>query len=396
MTDDWQKHLSFSDRLAEISKIASAYKTAHPDCTSAEASKHAKAEEESARRHALNADEYREICAKTVQLLLSSITVPPPTQDPHADEHIFPNLPTSGAHIGRFANAEHINDGIFSEIFRAEDQEADPPKVVALKITTPSMLTPPHDSVREARILSSIKCAQVVPLLETFRQQDGRFILVFPYFKHDLNVLLHERRLPPTSRRTVLRDILSGLAYLHGQSIIHRDIKPSNILLSSPSGPALIADFGIAWSPSDPSSEPDGTKILDVGTTCYRPPELLFGHSGYTTKLDMWAVGCVAAQIVCLNGRTLFDAGDLGSELALIKSIFQSLGTPDRDVWPEARSMPDWGKMNFTTYPAKAWSELLPDADQDGRDLVESLVKFESSWRLSAEDALKHPYLQHA
>jgi cyclin-dependent kinase len=126
----------------------------------------------------------------------------------------------------------------------------------------------------------------------------------------------------------------------------------------------------------------------------------------------MWAAGCVAAQVVCLNAKSLFDAGALGSELALIKSIFQTLGTPDLKVWPEARLMPDWGKMNFTTYPAKSWSQILPGADEDGRRLVENLVKFESGWRLSAEDvrtpasccetvagtdtsqALKHPYLQ--
>jgi cyclin-dependent kinase len=151
--------------------------------------------------------------------------------------------------------------------------------------------------------------------------------------------------------------------------------------LSSPTGPAVIADFGIAWSSSDPSSESAESKILDVGTTCYRPPELLFGHSGYTAKLDMWAAGCVAAQIVCLNGQTLFDAGDLGSELALIKSIFQSLGTPDLDVWPEAKSMPDW-------------VELLPGADEEGRHLVESIVKFESGSRLSAED-VSWTWLRH-
>jgi hypothetical protein len=48
----------------------------------------------------------------------------------------------------------------------------------------------------------------------------------------------------------------------------------------------------------------------------------------------MWAAGCVAAQLLGLGNRTMFDSGDLGSELALIKSIFETLGTPDLDVWP--------------------------------------------------------------
>lgn len=148
----------------------------------------------------------------------------------------------------------------------------------------------------------------------------------------------------------------------------------------------MIADFGIAWSPTDSASEPADSKILDVGTTCYRPPELLFGQSKYNEKLDMWAAGCVAAQVVYLNGKTLFDAGDLGSELALIKSVFQTLGTPDDEIWPEAKEMPDWGKMHFMKYPSMKWEGILAGADKEGRDLVRSLVQFESGQRLAASD----------
>lgn len=158
--------------------------------------------------------------------------------------------------------------------------------------------------------------------------------MAFPFMPYDLSGLLRRDQLKDDSRRSILTDVFSGLAHIHSLGIIHRDIKPSNILLSTLSGPALIADFGIAWSPSEPESEPANEKILDVGTTCYRPPELLFGGQSYGTELDMWAVGCVVAQVLCLGSETLFDAGDLGSELALIKSIFETLGTPNLDVWP--------------------------------------------------------------
>ena len=127
---------------------------------------------------------------------------------------------------------------------------------------------------------------------------------------------------------------MQGLEHIHSCGIIHRDIKPSNILLRSPSGPAYISDFGIAWSADDPSSEPAREKIMDVGTTSYRPPELMFGNQWYNTSLDMWATGCVAAQVVSLGSQTLFDSGDLGSDLALIKSMFSTLGTPNFDSWP--------------------------------------------------------------
>ena len=87
---------------------------------------------------------------------------------------------------------------------------------------------------------------------------------------------------------------------------------------------------------------------------------------------------------------------NLGSELALIKSIFSTLGTPDLKTWPEAVQMPDWGKMNFVKYPSKSWNEILPTADEQARELVSSLVCYESARRLSAKEELKHAYLGEA
>jgi len=344
--------------------------------------------------------EYRELCTKTVQLLLRSAPNGP-VEDQHVQEHVFPNLPHSGAQIGRYINAQHYRDGLFSEVYSAidpnmsNDGKDKRQRHVALKITTPEMEQPPHDSKREARILVSAKGDHIIPLIETFHQAGGRFVLAFPFMPFGLDTLLrHSNQITAGTRRSILTDLFSGLDHIHSLGIIHRDIKPSNILLSSPNGPAYISDFGIAWSPSEQTSEPVNEKILEVGTTCYRPPEILFGHQAYTTKLDVWASGCVVAQVVCLGGQTLFDAGDLGSELALIKSIFETMGTPNLDVWPEAKDLPDWGKMNFTQYPGKRWEDILAGAEVDAVDFVRKLIVYESGRRLSAHEVCSFPYIQ--
>lgn len=206
--------------------------------------------------------------------------------------------------------------------------------LIALKVTVPSADAPPHNSKREVRLLAKAQSPNVIPLRETFRQSGGRLVMVFPFMPYDLDQLLQRQQLSESQGKACLKDLFTALAHVHSQGIIHRDVKPSNILLKSSSGPAYLADFGIAWSGDDPDSEPADQKITDVGTTCYRPPELLFGNTRYGTSLDLWAAGCVAAEVTSLGNRTLFDAGELGSELALVQSIFKSLGTPTLEVWP--------------------------------------------------------------
>lgn len=111
------------------------------------------------------------------------------------------------------------------------------------------------------------------------------------------------------------------------------------------------------------------------------------------------------------KGWTLFNAGALGSELALVKSIFETLGTPNEEIWPvrntksfinpthlpyffsltililkETAHLPDWGKMTFVQFPGKTWEEILPGVEAEGRDLVGGLVRYQSTERMRAEE----------
>jgi serine/threonine protein kinase len=263
------------------------------------------------------------------------------------------------------------------------------------------MMQPPHDSKREAQILALAASERVIPLVETFREAGTRFVIVFPFMPFEFDQSLHEQKLSKVQIRQCLKDMFSALVFIHSHGIIHRDIKPANILLKSLDGPAYLSDFGISWAPEAPGSEAADNKITDVGTTCYRPPELLFGNKKYGCSLDLWAAGCTVAEAVVAGHSTLFDSGELGSDLALIHSIFTKLGTPDLTDWPvrvlcpdidvhadvlqEAVHLPDWGKMQFKDYPRQSWSALLPNTSDDERDIVSRLVQYESGARVTAE-----------
>lgn len=387
--------LGFSARLSAVTKITSDLQTSDPSLSAADARGKATITETQIYSEAKSAEEYTQLC--------NTITNDSPRQTlefPTSEDEEY--VPTPGARpIGKYQNAVYHREGLFSAVYKApalNDEGYFPPeaasknRLVALKVTTPSMMEPPHDSKREASILAIAASDRVIPLLDTFREDGSRFVLVFPFMRYDFSDLLQNKKLSKMQVQSCLKDLFSALRYIHGQGVIHRDVKPSNILLKSLDGPAYISDFGIAWAREAPGSEGEDSKITDVGTTCYRAPELLFGNKRYGCSLDLWAAGCTVAEALAPDHGTLFDSGELGSDLALIQSVFKKLGTPNLDVWPEAATLPDWGKVQFHEYPAQTWSAILPKNSKVEQDLVEDLVKYESGARMAASKVLEHPY----
>ncbi len=116
----------------------------------------------------------------------------------------------------------------------------------------------------------------------------GSTFLVFEYMDHDFAGLFKMKIKYTTSEiKSIAKQLLEGVAYLHRNKILHRDIKSANILLND-EGEVKLADFGL------------GRKIrfenlftYKVVTLWYRAPELLLGCKTYSDKIDVWSLGCV-------------------------------------------------------------------------------------------------------
>ena len=128
-----------------------------------------------------------------------------------------------------YQNALYYREGLFSAIYKAPALTGDgyfpdgaPSKanLVALKITSPSMMEPPHDSRREAEILRKAACPNVIALIDTFREDGGKFVLVFPFMPLDLGVALREGKFAKTQAKTWIRDIFLALSFIHHHGII--------------------------------------------------------------------------------------------------------------------------------------------------------------------------------
>ncbi|KAL3427521.1 hypothetical protein PVAG01_01030 [Phlyctema vagabunda] len=373
---NWRKKLGALDRYENVQKLK---KSIEGHGLSATGTAHKVAVE--AETEAYNTSESREAYEEACSAILSR----EPTE--LSGEIQEPESPGIG--IGKYQSCHHIASGMVSEVYRS--------KTWALKVITETRDVEPHNPLREAKILRSLSHENVIKINESTKDDEGRLILVFLFMPLTLARLLSTGEIADQTTRSCFRDLFSALEYIHEQGIIHRDVKPSNLLLASPEGPAYLADFGTAWHPEfSASDESAAHKVLEVGTTCYRAPETLFGNRGYGTSLDMWAAGTMLAE--CVRKPTtapLFESRETsedGNQLGLILSIFKTLGTPTKETWPEALGFTtppfDW----YQEFPGKPWSELLPDIHDEERDIITKLIRYESSERLSATGALEHPY----
>ncbi|KAH7384909.1 kinase-like domain-containing protein [Cadophora sp. MPI-SDFR-AT-0126] len=373
---NWRLNLGAAERYENIEKLKKSIEAKGLSSTGT-AHKSAFAVETEAYNTSESREAYDAACSAVIN------ESPPDLSDPE------PEPKSPGISIGKYQNCHHIASGLVAEVYHS--------KTMALKVITETHNVEPHNSIREAKVLGSLSHPRIITLNETFKDEEGRLVLVFPFIPLTLAKVIGSGTVPEEVTKNCFRDLFSALVYLHANGIIHRDIKPSNLLLSSKTGPAYLSDFGTTWHPTFSSAdEPPHHKVLEVGTTCYRAPETLFGNRAYDTSLDMWAAGTMLVECLRKPPKTLFESRETsedGNQLGLILSIFKTIGTPTEEIWPEAKNFSTPPFNWYQEFPGKSWDEILPDASVEARDLVKKLVCFESGKRATAAEALVHEYL---
>ena len=140
-----------------------------------------------------------------------------------------------------------------------------------------------------------------------------------------------------------------------------------------------LGDFGLAKY----FGSPNRAMTHVVVTRWYRSPELLFGAKSYGVGVDIWAVGCILAELLL---RVPFLAGD--SDLDQLSKIFQALGTPSEESWPGISSLPDF--IQFKQQPGTPLRDIFTAAGDDLLDLMGSLLMLCPLKRCDATTALKY------
>ncbi|XP_005165728.1 cyclin-dependent kinase 7 isoform X1 [Danio rerio] len=239
-------------------------------------------------------------------------------------------------------------------------------------------------TVYKARDKTTNTIVAIKKLLDAFGHKSN-ISLVFDYMETDLEVIIKDTSLvlTPANIKAYILMTLQGLEYMHNHWILHRDLKPNNLLLDE-NGVLKLADFGLAKA----FGSPNRVYTHQVVTRWYRAPELLFGARMYGVGVDMWAVGCILAELLL---RVPFLAGD--SDLDQLTKIFEALGTPTDEIWPGMSSLPDY--VSFKPFPGTPLEHIFSAAGDDLLELLRGLFTYNPCSRTTAMQALKMKYFSN-
>lgn len=221
----------------------------------------------------------------------------------------------------------------------------------------------------------------------------GQFNDVYLYeelMECDMNQIIRSKQpLTDSHYQLFIYQILCGLKYIHLADVLHRDLKPGNLLVNADCE-LKICDFGLARGFSENPEQNAGFMTEYVATRWYRAPEIMLLFTNYTKAIDIWSVGCILAEL--LGGKALFRGRDYVDQLNQILLI---LGTPPEELLVKIGLIRAQNYVRSLPYMAKVpLLELFPDANPEAIDLLEKMLTLDPFERITAEEALEHPYLR--
>jgi len=278
-----------------------------------------------------------------------------------------------------------IGNGSFGVVYQATVIETG--ETVAIK----KVLQDRRFKNRELQVMGMLDHPSVVSLKHCFyskgEKPDDIFLnLVMEYIPETIHRTLRnhtkaKKLIPIMYTKVYMYQVCRAIAYIHSLGICHRDIKPQNLLLNTRTHDVKLCDFGSAKILI--KGEPN---VAYICSRYYRAPELVFEATEYNTKIDVWSLGCVMAEL--LLGNPLFP-GDSGVDQLI--EIIKILGTPSKE---EIKAMnPNHTSFKFPQIKAHPWHKVFRNkAPPQAVDLVSKFLRYKPESRLDPFEALTHPF----
>ena len=306
--------------------------------------------------------------------------------DAASGAHVLRSAPAAGAPGPEyhFSTQRVVGNGSFGVVFQATCLETG--ETVAVK----KVLQDRRFKNRELAVMRMVRHPNIVSLRHCFHTAAPRdevyLNLVLEFVPETVyRVSKHwaktGQRMPPLLVKLYAYQACRSLAALHAAGVCHRDVKPQNLLVDPATHVLKLCDFGSAKVLV--RGEPN---ISYICSRYYRAPELIFGACDYTPAIDVWSVGCVAAEL--LLGAPLFP-GESGVDQLV--EIIKVLGTPTR---AEIAAMnPNYTDFKFPQIRAHPWAKVFSRRlPADAVEFVASLLRYDPRARSTPLAAMAHPF----
>jgi len=288
---------------------------------------------------------------------------------------------------------ERIGGGAFADVYKAKEKSSG--ELVAIKI-----LKRKYKKLEDCLELG--ECKSLQKLLDVsisdqkgfnniiklnrfiFVKKTGTFNLVFEYMKQDLLELMKSKEpghLEESEIKDIIYQTLLGLAYMHKYGYFHRDMKPENLLINDKI--VKIADFGLA---REIRSIPPYTEY--VSTRYYRAPECILKSSNYNSPIDIWAVGCIMAEMY-LHPKPLFYGQN---EKEVLNKICSILGTPTHDTWAKGIQQANLIGIKLPNNSGTDLANIIPNASPKAIEVMKEMLQWDPNKRPTAISLLNHSF----
>jgi serine/threonine protein kinase len=297
----------------------------------------------------------------------------------------------------RYEVIEALGSGAYGTVVSANDTKKGKEMKVAIKKIERTFEHHLYAkrTLREIKILRLLQHDNVINIKTIIKPKSlkefNEIYVVFDLMETDLgSIIKSDQELSIDHVRFFMYQLLRGMKYIHSAGILHRDLKPRNLLVNS-NCDLKICDFGLSRA-DIPELYEAGAMTDYVSTRWYRAPELLLGSEDYTMSVDMWAIGCIFAEL--LTRRPFLPGADSENQLKLIINM---IGVPDKETirscgGHEVNLIGDV-KMEENGETRK-FHKKFREVDAVAKDLLKKMLFFNPSKRISIEDALKHEFFE--